>query len=186
MLLGFRCGWERGITVVHQKAEADLPRRTRAPGLRGTDEQLLRGQIDVAFQDVEKLGLEQEGQLPVQRATVQCNRDNEKSVVKIKKCVWLPSDERVLKQYVALNGTITVLMDLKPLQHYKKGIIRSNSCTKISNHAVLIVGYGIESNMPYWIIKNSWGAAWGEEGYARIYRGNNACGISKYAMSSIV
>lgn len=44
------------------------------------------------------------------------------------------------------------------------------------NHAAILVGYGVDrqSNVSYWLIRNSWGRDWGEGGYIRIERGKNA------------
>lgn len=47
------------------------------------------------------------------------------------------------------------------------------------NHAILLVGYTAEA----WIVKNSWGPAWGESGYIRLARGNT-CGLANYALTA--
>lgn len=44
------------------------------------------------------------------------------------------------------------------------------------NHAVVAVGYGVENGVPYWLIKNSWGADWGLNGYFKMEMGKNMCG----------
>jgi len=59
---------------------------------------------------------------------------------------------------------------------YKSGIYNGCTSTK-ANHAVLAVGYGTENGQDYWLVKNSWGKNWGENGYIKIKRGSNMCGI---------
>lgn len=54
------------------------------------------------------------------------------------------------------------------------------------NHALTVVGYNNTNNPPYWIAKNSWGTQWGEDGYIRIEKNVNACGISKQVFYPIV
>ena len=53
---------------------------------------------------------------------------------------------------------------------------------QLTNHAVLLVGYGQDqtSGEDYWIIKNSWGTQWGEGGYFRLARGLGHCGVGSY------
>lgn len=58
------------------------------------------------------------------------------------------------------------------------GVYDDPECTSDTvNHAVLIVGYTEE----YWIVKNWWGDDWGEEGYMKIAKDKNRCGIANYA-----
>jgi len=46
------------------------------------------------------------------------------------------------------------------------------------NHAVLLVGYGTEDDVDFWLVKNSWSSSWGDNGFFKIERGVNMCGIS--------
>ena len=71
------------------------------------------------------------------------------------------------------------------MQTYKSGVSCPYICPKKDlNHGVLLVGYGSAvfvpthlKKMDYWVIKNSWGEDWGENGYYRICRGHNVCGL---------
>lgn len=50
---------------------------------------------------------------------------------------------------------------------------------QVGGHAVVIIGWGKEKNKDYWIIRNSWGTSWGDEGYFRMVRGTNNCQIEE-------
>ena len=77
--------------------------------------------------------------------------------------------------------------------HYVGGIYSNPNCSSSAatvNHAVLAVGWGEENGVEYWIVKNSWSADWGgnncylnllENGYFRIEKGKNMCGIATCA-----
>ena len=100
-------------------------------------------------------------------------------------------DEENLKQAVAQIGPISVLVQVKEnLQHYDSGIyyIPEWESSKIM-HAMLIVGYGTDNQLKqdYWLLKNSFGSNWGENGYIRMARNrNNNCGIVNQADYPII
>ena len=71
------------------------------------------------------------------------------------------------------------------LQLYSSGIIDDSSCCQDLNHGVLAVGYDDSGPDPYYIIKNSWGGGWGEEGFFRLAAKSKeptgACGVLSVA-----
>lgn len=89
---------------------------------------------------------------------------------------------------MASAGPVVVAIDasLKTFQAYKDGIYDDSECTTNIDHAVTITGYGTENGVDYWLIKNSWGTTWGNEGYMKMLRGVNQCGIAGYASYPVV
>ncbi|KAL4323948.1 hypothetical protein GQ457_11G017170 [Hibiscus cannabinus] len=87
--------------------------------------------------------------------------------------------EDELKHAVALVRPVSVAYQVIPsFRPYRSGVFSDEKCGHTSqdvNHAVLAVGYGVENGVPYWLIKNSWGAKWGE----KMEMGKNMCGKSQ-------
>jgi len=94
-------------------------------------------------------------------------------------------DEAALLDAVATVGPVSIAVDASiGWQLYFGGIMHPTLCSsdpKKMDHGVAIVGFGTESGKDYWVVRNSWGASWGEHGYARIIRGKNACGLANAA-----
>lgn len=107
---------------------------------------------------------------------------------------YVSSDEELMKVDLEEIGPLSALLDATQLQFYKSGVWEGKSfgpdisgCTKNSlNHAIVVTGYGSDSGTPYWRVKNSWGTAWGEDGYFKIVRGEGMCGINIEVTTSSV
>ena len=103
---------------------------------------------------------------------------------------FAPVDEDEVKEFLFETGPLAVALNANTLQFYTGGIVDSSSwicSTSGINHAVTLVGYGVDSSKGnYWIVKNSWGKSWGENGYFRIARGKSTCGINYYITTATV
>ena len=75
--------------------------------------------------------------------------------------------------------SVLIEADKSVFQMYHGGIFDSASCGTNLDHATLVVGYGEENGKEFWIMKNSWGTGWGDNGYILMRRNyNNMCGVA--------
>merc|ERR1712224_509583 len=77
--------------------------------------------------------------------------------------------------------SIAIEADQRSFQGYKNGVLTSGCGTSL-DHAVLAVGYGSQSGNDYWLVKNSWGTSWGENGLIKIGSATNQCGVLNQAL----
>merc|ERR1711865_62733 len=93
-------------------------------------------------------------------------------------------DEDGLKASLAKNGPLSICVNAESWNSYNGGV-STGSCSGAYNkldHCVQLVGYDTTAATPYWIVKNSWGTSWGEDGHIWLEMGKNACGIADEAM----
>lgn len=76
--------------------------------------------------------------------------------------------------------SIAIEADQSGFQFYSGGVF-SGLCGKRLDHGVLMVGYGTDAGKDYWVVKNSWGESWGDNGYIKLVRGKDECGVQDSA-----
>ncbi|KAG8227420.1 hypothetical protein J437_LFUL000429 [Ladona fulva] len=103
------------------------------------------------------------------------------------------SNEENMMLALVENGPVAVGFMVYPdFKQYSGGVYQYTGLSSrfnpfvIVNHAVLVVGYGVEAEtgMKYWIVKNSWGDGWGLDGYFLIRRGTNEVGMESIAFEA--
>jgi cathepsin L len=141
------------------------------------------GNIDTAFLYAMVHPLELESDYPYrpESGLFECKYKKAMGKVKVSSISLVaPACSEQLKAHIA-KGPVSVGIEAdQPVFHqYTGGIITSSSCGSAVDHAVLAIGYGKENGQEYYIVKNSWGADWGENGYVRIgvANGLGICGI---------
>lgn len=97
----------------------------------------------------------------------------------------LPQNEDQMATWMSSNGPISIGVDATSWQTYTGGVM-TNCISSQMDHGVLAVGFDNTANPPYWIIKNSWGPTWGEDGFIRVQKGTDQCLITSSPCSSQV
>jgi len=81
--------------------------------------------------------------------------------------------------------SVTVEADRRVFQHYTSGVLDSWFCGTSLDHAITAVGYGTEDGKDYYLVRNSWGSSWGDQGYIKIAAtsdGKGVCGIQQVSV----
>ena len=79
-----------------------------------------------------------------------------------------------LVEYGSVSAAFTVYEDFLS---YKSGVYVHRTGAAMGGHAIKIIGYGVENGVEYWLCSNSWNNSWGDNGFFKIKRGVDECGI---------
>ena len=131
-------------------------------------------------------GQELESDYPYTARTGTC-QDSGKGTVDVKNIAQVQaSSVDQLKAAIAQGPvSVTVEADRRVFQMYKSGVLDSSLCGTNLDHAITAVGYGTENGKDYYLVRNSWGASWGDEGYIKIAAtkdGKGVCGIQQISV----
>ena len=144
------------------------------------------GEMDSAFQFAMDRGLCTEDAVPYEAQRERCSSMPDcDAMVFVNKCIDVTPNNQIHLQEAVANQPVSIAIeaDTRVFQFYSGGVITDTSCGTNLDHGVLIVGYGEENDTLYWLVKNSWGPEWGDNGYVKILRNNSTnsegvCGIA--------
>lgn len=147
-----------------------------------------------AFEYIKKNGIDTERSYPYREHGGSCKFNKMNSVTTVKAHRDIPEgDELRLQQAIASIGPIAVAVDAsdESFQHYSSGIYYERNCRTKSHdltHDMLAVGFGTDKRgKEYYIVKNSYGKEWGENGYMKMARNRkNNCGIATVATYPVI
>lgn len=137
-------------------------------------EWLIDYNISIAFMD----------EYPNESSSTGCKTKNldDKNSVQIKNytCLDLRGKEDKIIYNLAYVGPVVVAINALSWQNYVGGVIQYHCDDDRNNlnHAVQIVGYDMTGEVPFYIIRNTWGVRFGDEGYVKISMGKNLCGLA--------
>ncbi|XP_034826450.1 cathepsin L-like proteinase isoform X1 [Maniola hyperantus] len=148
------------------------------------------GQVEGSFKYILKHGLPTQMEYGLYLDEMgNCHRDNMTSTYKIKGFAAIPPlSVNAMKVALYKYGPVTVAINAnEALMAYNSGIFFDPTCNDSRpNHGVAVVGYGKRDGVDYWIVKNSWGEDWGEDGYILMSATANNCHLLENAYYPIV
>ena len=127
---------------------------------------------ELAFAYIQTAGITTEAQWPYTMQSGTCDWTGKTPVANVTGWAELPvNNYTALMNAVVSIGPIAISGAAEPWQSYDKGVF-SSPCGADVDHAIVLEGYGTDSKtgLDYYLVRNSWSAGWGEEGYIRIAR----------------
>uniref|UniRef100_A0A674GI05 Cathepsin B n=1 Tax=Taeniopygia guttata TaxID=59729 RepID=A0A674GI05_TAEGU len=98
----------------------------------------------------------------------------------------VPRSEKEIMAEIYKNGPVEgAFIVYEDFLMYKSGVYQHVSGEQVGGHAIRILGWGVENGTPYWLVANSWNTDWGENGFFKILRGEDHCGIESEVVAGI-
>ncbi|XP_032903207.1 cathepsin L1-like [Amblyraja radiata] len=175
-------GKRRHLISLSEQNLLDCDRRSH--GCRG-------GLMGYAYEWMKRAGgINSEQTYPYTARQGACRFRTDKIVARIRAYRSPGRCERCLARAVVKIGPIAVAIDAsrRSFQYYKEGVYYDRNCNRRNvNHAVLVVGYGRLRGRNFWLVKNSWGLGWGDNGYIKMKKDRrNHCGILNYMVYPVM
>jgi len=164
----------KGLTSVAEQQLVDCSGTEGNQGCNG-------GLMDYAFQYVIKnKGIGSEASYKYTARDGTCKKVPSVSTISGFKDVAEGDEAALMDALLVQPIAIAIEADQSCFQFYHSGVLDDASCGTNLDHGVLLAGFDTDAGTgkDYWLVKNSWGASWGDKGYIKFVRGKNQCGLT--------
>jgi len=138
------------------------------------------GLMDNAFTYIEHFGLDGESGYGYRARDSSCKYNADNVVAHVSSFTDVPTNSPSEMMSAIAQQPVSIAIDAGPIQMYVSGVF-TGYCGNRLDHGVTAVGYGSENGQDYWLVRNSWGASFGEHGYFKLARdtssGPGKCGL---------
>lgn len=142
------------------------------------------GEMYAAFDYAKTDALELETNYPYKAVDQTCTSDAVKGKVFVTESYDVPPGDADQLRAAIAQGPVSIALraEDRVFQFYQSGVLNSKKCLTELDHGVVAVGYGEEGGVPYFLIRNSWGAGWGDNGHIKVAAlpgtdGKGICGM---------
>lgn len=98
----------------------------------------------------------------------------------------VPSSEQEIMAEIYKNGPVEgAFLVFADFPLYKSGVYRHITGEELGGHAIKVLGWGVEDGTKYWLCANSWNTDWGDNGFFKIVRGEDHCGIESEIVAGV-
>uniref|UniRef100_A0A8C9LE51 Cathepsin B n=1 Tax=Pavo cristatus TaxID=9049 RepID=A0A8C9LE51_PAVCR len=98
----------------------------------------------------------------------------------------VPRSEKEIMAEIYKNGPVEgAFIVYEDFLMYKSGVYQHVSGEQVGGHAIRILGWGVDNGTPYWLAANSWNTDWGDNGFFKILRGEDHCGIESEIVAGV-
>ncbi|CAH8429632.1 unnamed protein product [Schistosoma rodhaini] len=153
------------------------------------DHECVENPVSVAFDFIKQNGVESQQDYPFTGKVGNCTYDSSKKVTTISSYIQVDDNEKELQKAVYNIGPIAVRIAMtQEFLTYGSGVLLIDDCQNEEPfESVLVVGYGIENDIPYWLVKFNLGEEFGDHGYIKLARNyKNMCHIANFAYYPVI
>lgn len=107
-------------------------------------------------------------------------------LIKSRSSFSIPADEKTIKSEIYNNGPVLGVMTVyEDFFSYKNGVYRHTEGKRVGTQEVRVIGWGTDrkTGKAYWLVVNTWGKLWGENGRMKVVRGSNECDLEHNVFS---